>query len=68
MTARILPITRPQERLITVPEVAERLEVSYETAATIVKRYGICPSGRKGGRWYITEAALHRALMGTARQ
>ena len=62
MTARVLQITRPQERLISVPEVAVRLGVGRETAMALVKRFGVCPSGKKGGRWYITEIALHRAL------
>ena len=63
MTARIIPFTRPQERLISAQEVAARLGVGYETALALVKHYGVCPTGRPRGRWYITETALHRAVM-----
>ena len=60
--AQVLRITRPMERLITVTEVAERLGVGQDTARALVHRYGVCPSGKPLGRWYITENALHRAV------
>lgn len=63
MLARVLPITRPMERLLSIPEVAARLGVGRETAAALVKRHGVCPTGNARGRWYITESELHRALI-----
>ena len=64
MTARVLQITRPMERLLTVYEVAARLDVSYETALALMRAHGFRPSGKRGGRLYITEAKLHAVLMG----
>lgn len=63
MPARVLQLTRPQERLLTTRDVAERLEISYSMALDFMRLHGIRPTGRKGGHLYITEAKLHRALM-----
>lgn len=63
MTARIMQITRPQERLMSAREVADRLGIGYESALALVKRRGVCPTGKARGHWYITETELHRALM-----
>lgn len=68
MTARILPITRPQERMLTTREVADRLDVSYSMALAFMRLHGFRPSGKRGGHMYITQEGLHRALMGTPRQ
>ena len=63
MQARIYNINRPRERLIGTRELAERLGIGYDAAMAFLRRYGVCPSGKKGGRWYITEAKLHAVLM-----
>lgn len=63
MTARVLQISRPMERLLTPTEVAMRLDVSYDTALQIMRAHGFRPSGKRSGRLYITETKLHAALM-----
>ena len=64
MTARIIPFTRPQERLIGTREVADRLGIGYDAALALMKVHGVQPSGKANGRRYITEAKLHSVLQG----
>ena len=58
MQAKILSITRPEERLLGAPEVAARLDIDVRKARELMTVYGL----RLGRRYYITAARLHEAL------
>ena len=60
---KVLQITRPQERLLTTREVADRLDISYSMALAFMRLHGFRPSGKRGGHMYITQEGLHRALL-----
>ena len=56
--SKVLHISRPEERLMGAPEVANRLGIDVRMARGIMKVYGM----RLGYRYYITQARLHEAL------
>lgn len=55
------PVSVEEQPTVTVPEVAERLDVSQRQARRVAEKLGGC---KFGGRWFVTETALREHLEG----